>query len=67
MSAKSAQITRLTAQQCADLLSVSARQKVTAAQVADIAEQGQITQSDGTINLIEYTAFLISEVAHGPH
>ena len=67
MAAKSAQITRLTAQQLADLLSVSARQKVTAAQVARIVEMGQLSPPDGTINLIEYTAFLISELAHGTH
>jgi hypothetical protein len=67
MSTKTAQITRLTAPELAKLLSVSARQKVTEAQVLAIAEKAGICQPDGTINLIEYTAVLVSEVSHSPH
>jgi hypothetical protein len=67
MSAKSAQITRLTPPELAHLLSISARQKITEAQVVQIAEAAGICQPDGTINLIEYTAILISEVSRGAH
>ena len=67
MTPKSAQITRLTPEQLAELLSISARQKVTEAQVCRIAETAGIRQPDGTINLVEYAAFLISELSHVRH
>jgi len=67
MSQKTALITRLTPEQLAELLSISARQKMTAAQVLEIADAAQLLQADGTISLIEYTAFLVSELSNVRH
>ena len=60
-------ITHLTVSQLAELLSNAARRKITQDEVLSIAEPAGIIQSDGTISLIEYTAFLVSEVSNGPH
>ncbi len=67
MSENPPKITHLSAQNLADLLSQATRRKITAQQVLDIAEPAGIIAPDGSINLIEYTALLVSEVSNGRH
>jgi len=57
--------TALTPDKLAKLLSVSAKRLITAEQVTEIAEAGNLLSADGTINLIHYTAFLIQENTNG--
>ena len=45
----------------AKLLSASAKRVITEEQVLEIAETGNLLSVDGTINLVQYTAFLIGE------
>ncbi len=58
-------ITQLSATQLAQLLSGAIRRKVTEPQVRQIAETAGIIAPDDTINLIEYTAFLVGELSNG--
>ena len=51
--------TALTPETLAKLLSVSAKRLITPEQVSEIAENGNLPSTDGTINLICYTAYLI--------
>ena len=51
--------TALTPETLAKLLSVSAKRLITPEQVSEIAENGNLLSTDGTINLICYTAYLI--------
>jgi len=46
----------------ATLLSQSLRRPVTEEQIRDIAEAGKLLSEHGKINLIEYTAYLAGEV-----
>lgn len=62
---KSLKITALTPQELAKLLSQSSRKAVSADDVQAIAETAGIITPNGTINLIEYTAFLAREVISG--
>ena len=57
--------TALTPENLAKLLSVSARRLITPEQVTEIAEAGNLLSTDGKINLIHYTAFLIGEHHRG--
>ena len=38
---------------------------VTEEQVREVAERGGLLRPDGTVNLIEYAAYLVREMAHG--
>lgn len=67
MSENSLTITQLSAGQLAQLLSNALRRKITEQQVRQIAETSGICQPDGSINLIEYTAVLVSEVSNSTH
>ena len=58
-------ITALTPQELAKLLSGASRKAVSARDVRAIAETAGILSAKGTINLIEYTAFLVREIAGG--
>jgi hypothetical protein len=58
-------ITALTPGELATLLSRASRQTISEQDVRDIAEAGGILHANGTINLIEYTAYLLQEVAVG--
>ena len=49
----------------AKLLSASAKRVITEEQVLEIAETGNLLSVDGTINLVQYTAFLIGEKYRG--
>ena len=58
-------ITAITPSDLAAVLSNSFRRKVTEEQVLEIAEAGNLLATDGTINLIHYTAYLAEEVSLG--
>ena len=53
--------TALTPETLAKLLSVSAKRLITPEQVTEIAEAGNLLSTDGTVNLIRFTAYLIQE------
>jgi len=58
----------ITAIRPADLAAVLAsayRRKITEEQVLEVARAANLLSGDGTINLIEYTAFLAGEVGGG--
>jgi hypothetical protein len=57
--------TSLTPETLAKLLSVSAKRLITPEQVTEIAEDGNLLSTDGKINLIPFTAFLIQETTNG--
>ena len=58
-------ITALTPEEVAKLLSGASRKAVSAADIRAIAETAGTLSENGTINLIEYTAFLVREIASG--
>ena len=58
-------ITALTPEEVAKLLSGASRKAVSAADIRAIAETTGILSAKGTVNLIEYTAFLVREIASG--
>jgi len=62
---KPVKITALTADELATLLSQARRRAISGQDVLAIAEAGGIIAPDGTINLIDYTAYLVQEVAGG--
>ena len=62
---KPVKITALTAEELATVLSRASRKVISGQDVLAIAEMAGIVHVDGTINLIEYTAFLVQEVAGG--
>lgn len=49
----------------AKLLSASVKRVITEEQVLEIAETGNILSVDGTVNLVQFTAFLIAEKYRG--
>ena len=57
--------TALTPDNLAKLLSVSAKRLITPEQVTEIAEAGNLLSTDGKVNLIHYTAFLIQDNFNG--
>ena len=58
-------ITALTAEELATLLSRASRKGISGQDVLAIATTAGIVSADGTINLIEYAAFLAKEISHG--
>jgi len=62
---KSLKITALTAAEISQVLSSAANRRITEEQVREVAEHGELLKPDGTISLLEYTAFLVREMAHG--
>lgn len=62
---KPIKITALTPTELAKLLAQASRRAVAADDVRMIAETAGIMAPDGTINLVDYTAFLALEVTHG--
>lgn len=62
---KSLKITALNPEELAHLLAQAGRKAVSADNVLAIAEAAGIVSEDGTINLIDYAAFLVSEVSNG--
>lgn len=65
MADNTLKITALTPEQLAKVLSEASRRKVSAQQVLTIAENAGLVKSDGTISLVEYTAWLAREVVRG--
>jgi len=57
--------TRLTIEQTARLLTSAYRQQVPPVHVEEDIESGAPTNADGTINLVHYTAWLLSEMNRG--
>jgi len=64
-SQKTLKITALTVAETARVLASAYGRRITEDQVREIAERGELIAADGTINLLEYTAFLVRELAHG--
>ena len=62
---KSLKITALTPQELARLLAQAGRKSIAAADVRAIAEEAGILSAKGTINLVDYTAYLAREVSRG--
>ena len=57
--------TALTPGSLAKLLSASIKRLITEEQVLEIAESGNLLSTGGTINLVQYTAFLVGEKYRG--
>ncbi len=64
-SKKSLEITAIKPADVAKVLSNAARRQITEEQILEVAEAGNLLATDGTINLIQYTAFLAEEVSFG--
>jgi len=62
---KSLKITALSVAEIAKVLSSASGRQITEEQVSEIVEHGNLVKPDGTVSLIEYTAFLVRELAHG--
>jgi len=63
--AKSLKITAISVEDAAKVLASAYGRRVTVEQVRAVVEAGGLARADGTINLLEYVAFLVREVAHG--
>ena len=64
MEGKQLNITALTIEQIAEVLSKSSRRNIPVEYVRRVAEDAEILRADGTVNLIEYIAFLAREVKY---
>ena len=58
-------ITSLTVADVAKVLSSAYGRRIDEDQVRRIAERGGLLRPDDTINLLEYAAYLVRELAHG--
>ena len=58
-------ITAIPVADAAKVLSTAYGRHVTEEQVRQVAEGGKLLREDDTINLLEYTAHLVREMAHG--
>lgn len=56
---------RLTPEQAAKLLSAAAKVRVPVEHIVADLEAGAPTNPDGTINLVQYCAFLVKEMGRG--
>ncbi len=65
MSETSAKITALTAEQLTKVLSAAGGRRITEDMIHADIEAGVPVNSDGTVNLIHYTAWLVKEMAGG--
>ena len=57
--------TRLSIEQAAKLLSAAYRERIEVAKIQDDVDVGAPTNSDGTINLVNYTAWQAEEMGRG--
>ena len=64
-SSRPLKITALSIAEVAKVLSSASGRQITEEQVRTIAVCGNLEKADGTISLLEYTAFLVREMAHG--
>jgi len=58
-------ITALPLSDAAKAMSLAYGRLVTEEQVREVAERGGLLRAGGTVNLIEYAAYLVREMAHG--
>ena len=63
---KALKITALSVADVAKALAAAYGRRVTEEQVREVAERGALLRSDGTLNLLEYVAFLVQEASHAP-
>lgn len=56
---------RLTPEQAAKLLSAAAKIRVSVEQIREDLEAGAPRNSDGTINLMQYAAWMVKEMGRG--
>lgn len=56
---------RLTPEQAAKLLSAAAKIRIQPEQIAEDLEAGSPTNTDGTINLVHYAAWIVKEMGRG--
>ena len=64
-TAKPLKITAIPVADAAKVLASAYGRRVTEEQVREVAETGGLVARDGTINLLEYTAYLVREMARG--
>ncbi len=62
---KSLRITALPVADLARVLAAAYGRRISEQQVRDVAERGGLVRPDGTVSLLEYTAYLVEELAHG--
>ncbi len=65
MSDSTPTISALTVAQVAKLLSVAGEHQITEAMVRDDLELGAPANANGTMNLVNYTAWLVRETTNG--
>jgi len=65
MPQQTLKITALTVSEAARVLASASGKSITEEDVLTVAEQGNLIAADGTINLLEYAAFLVGELGHG--
>ncbi len=58
-------ITAMPPADAAKAMSKAYRRLITEEQVREVAEAGGLLRPDGTLNLLEYAAYLVEEMAHG--
>lgn len=58
-------ITSLSVADVARILAAAYRRRISEDQVREVAEAAGLIRPDGTINLLEYTAYLVEELGHG--
>lgn len=63
--AKPLKNTALTVAETARVLSSASGRKISEEDVQTIAQDGGLLNSEGTINLLEYVAFIVGELGHG--
>ena len=64
-SSRKLQITAISVADAAKVLASAYGRRVTEQQVREVAEAGGLIRADGTINLLEYVAYLVEEMARG--
>ena len=65
MTAETPKITALTPAQAAKILAAAGSRRITEAMVRADIDAGAPTNADGTVNLVNYTAWLVKEMAGG--
>jgi hypothetical protein len=65
VSQETLRITAIAVADAARVLSAASGRRVTEEQVREVAERGGLLRADGTISLLEYTAYLVREMANG--
>ncbi len=65
MSAESLKITAISVADAAKILAKAYGRRVTAEQVREVVEAGDLARADGTFSLIDYVAYLAEELTGG--